>query len=54
MSKNVRTEPQIHKIWANLDFLVFGTKKSKRQKSTQIQKIKNPTTIFFDFFYKVI
>jgi hypothetical protein len=41
MSKNVKIEPQIHKIWANLDFLVnsrFGPKKSKHHKSTQTFK----------------
>jgi hypothetical protein len=40
MSKNVKIEPQIHKIWANLVFLSVnprcGTKKSKHHKSAQL------------------
>jgi hypothetical protein len=39
MSKNVKIEPQLNKIWADFGFSSvnpwFGTKKSKRHESTQ-------------------
>jgi hypothetical protein len=39
MSKNVKIEPQIHKIWANLDFLVNSRFGKKNQNATNRHKI---------------
>jgi hypothetical protein len=42
MSKNVKIEPQTHKIWANLDFLVVQKNKNatNRHKKNFGQKQK--------------
>jgi hypothetical protein len=44
MSKNVKIEPQIHKIWANLDFIV--------QIHGWVQKNQNATSRQKFFFWQ--